>query len=189
MIDIRRDSSPTSPPYTPTAIANSFIEHFGDQGRIHHIKLQKLVYCAYGWWLAKTSSSYGGELAANMPRLTDEGPQVWQYGPVFASMYQVFRIFGNAPIWDMQSLNPDHRPAKVHHSDKNTLQFLGWVWKRYGSFSGYKLSELTHREGTPWHRVAVENNFVVKKHTQIPDEYILEEFSQIMDGDLLAASQ
>jgi len=39
-------------PYSPIAIANNFVEQFGGVTGIEHMKLQKLVYCSYGWMLA-----------------------------------------------------------------------------------------------------------------------------------------
>lgn len=159
MTDIQHYSLPTSPPYTPTAIANSFIDRFGGKESygtkdgIDHLKLQKLVYCAYGWWL----------VTRNGQRLTTEGPEIWRHGPVFGSMYKVFKIFGNRPIKDMQSANPDFDPVTVNSQDQKTLHFLDWIWNRYGHLSALSLSALTHQEGSPWHKTAVDHDFTVKK--------------------------
>ena len=38
-------------PYRPLAIANSLITAFGYVDVVDHMKLQKLVYLAHGWWL------------------------------------------------------------------------------------------------------------------------------------------
>lgn len=62
-------------PYHPLAFANEFILKAQPAG-VEHMKLQKLVYYSYGWWIA-----YHEE-----PILT-EPPQVWRYGPVFVSLY------------------------------------------------------------------------------------------------------
>lgn len=47
---------------------------------LSHMKLQKLLYCAYGWGLAILNE-----------RLFSDKIQVWEYGPIIASIYRRFR--------------------------------------------------------------------------------------------------
>ena len=68
-------------PYTPLALANTFVARYGATRTLDHMKLQKLAFYTYGWWLAYNPN----------PILT-EAPQVWKYGPVFGSLY-------NASLW------------------------------------------------------------------------------------------
>ena len=156
-------------PYNSVSIANNFIEQFGTSNGIEHMKLQKLVYCAYGWWLA----SYG----LDEVRLTNDSPEIWRHGPVFDDLYHTFKVFGRTPITEMKSLSPFTPAQNVDKDDENVRNLVRWVWGRYGHLSGFALSDLTHKVGTPWHRVALENNFSVQFSTEIPDEYIFEEFS------------
>ncbi len=157
--------------YSPLAIANNFIEQFGAAEGIEHMKLQKLVYCVYGWSLA----FYG----LDSPRLVTEGPEIWKYGPVFGSLYKALKIFGRKPITLPQSLNPFGQPENVDENDESTRNLVAWIWSRYGHLTGLALSDLTHKPGTPWYRVATESNFRVAYNTEIPDEYILEEFQKL----------
>lgn len=166
-------------PYSPLAIANEFLGRHADSEGIEHMKLQKLVYCSYGWWLA----GHGLEAA----RLTDEGPEIWRHGPVFSSLYRVLRVFGSGPIHTPQAASPFQQPDAVPDDDPEVTALVDWVWSRYGHLSGFALSDLTHRPGTPWHRVAVENDFRVPFNTAIPDEYIYEEFSGLMEENLRGA--
>jgi len=168
-------------PYSPLAIANNFIEQFGAGKGIEHMKLQKLVYCSYGWSLAV----YG----LDQPRLTTEGPEIWKHGPVFDSLYHAFKIFGRKPITAPQSSNPFATPENVDQDDENIRNLVSWIWGRYGHLSGFALSDLTHKDGSPWHRVAVENNFKLAYNTEIPDQYILEEFSELLNAAEIAAKQ
>lgn len=156
-------------PYSPLAIANNFIDQFGKEAGIEHMKLQKLVYNSYGWWL-----SING---LDEPRLTNEGPEIWKHGPVFNSLYQVLKVFGRAPITSAQSSDPFVEPENVDADDEHVKTFVQWIWSRYGHLSSFALSEMTHKPGTPWHRVAKENNFRIAFNTQIPDQYIIEEFN------------
>jgi uncharacterized phage-associated protein len=159
-------------PYAPIAIANSFIKEFGSRSGIEHMKLQKLVYFSYGWWLA----AHG----MNSQRLTNEGPEIWKHGPVFDSLYQILKVFGRTTISEVQSDNPFADPLSVDGSDFEVNALISWVWKRYGHLSSFALSDMTHAEGTAWKRVAVERNFSVPYHTNIPDDYIFGEFSAMM---------
>lgn len=159
-------------PYTPLAIANEFVARFGQTAGIEHMKLQKLVYCSYGWWL--------GVYGLDHERLTSEGPEIWKHGPVFSSLYRVLRNFGRSPITAPQSSNPFSAPDRVDDPDvEGVLDLVDWIWGRYGHLSSFALSDMTHKPGTPWYRVAMENDFTVPLHTRIPDEYIFEEFQNL----------
>ena len=167
-------------PYTPLAIANNFLEQFGKENGIEHMKLQKLVYCSYGWWLAVHG--------LNNARLTTEGPEIWKHGPVFDSLYHALKVFGRKSITSPQSTNPFQEPENVDSDDEHVRALIGWIWGRYGHLSGFALSDMTHKPGTPWHRVASENNFSVAFNTEIPDQYIFEEFTELLNAAEIAAN-
>lgn len=151
-------------PYPPLAAANYFISLAGPVG-VEHMKLQKLVYFAHGWWLT----------AHEQPFL-DERPQIWKHGPVFNSMYHALKPFGRASIISPQSASPFVPPPRIDENDNNVIPLLFWVWHRYGHLSSFALSDMTHRPGTAWSRVAAERNYTVPRGLEIPDSYIREEF-------------
>ena len=85
------------------------------------------------------------EPALTGERLFQDRIEAWKYGPVIPSLCRVTRHFGRKPIEqemisDAPLSNPDRR-------------FLASVVDNYGDYSGGALSNLTHRPGTPWHRV------------------------------------
>ena len=51
------------------------------------MKVLKLSYIAYGWYLALYDS-----------QLFNEPIQAWQYGPVIPSVYRAFKEYGNGRI-------------------------------------------------------------------------------------------
>ena len=159
-------------PYLPLAIANTFIERFAPAADIEHMKLQKLVYCAYGWWLATQGM--------NAPRLTTEGPQIWQHGPVFNSLYQTLKVYGRQSITSAQSQTPFQPPLTVNADDADAHTLINWVWARYGHLSGLALSDMTHKPGSPWYRMAQENGFRIARNTPINDQYIYDEFQGLI---------
>lgn len=121
--------------------ANSVLMHsFRKDTLISPLKLQKLVYLVHGWYLA----------CFDEPTF-HENPQVWTYGPVFPEIYRDYKIFGSLPIskenWDVYG-TPEKGNAS--EDDRNFHEVLEQVWELYSPYSGLHLSELTHREGTPW---------------------------------------
>jgi uncharacterized phage-associated protein len=160
-------------PYTPLAIANEFIARYQPSVGIEHMKLQKLVYCANGWWLA---------FHANQP-LIDEAPEVWKFGPVFPSLYRVLKVYGRSPIKTVQSRSPFEAPDRVTESDADAFNLVDWTWRRYGHMTSFALSEMTHREGTAWQRAAAEHDFLVPEGLDIPLGYIVDEFKKVYDSE------
>lgn len=151
--------------YTPLTIANTFLDVHGRASRIEHMKLQKLAYYAYGWWLG-----YRDE-----PIMTEQ-PELWQYGPVFDSLYSTMKQYGSQPIPQPQPPNPFMSAPVVPPGDVETRNFLNWIWARYGGLSGLTLSDETHKVGTPWQVEAQKFNYRVPRHYKIPIETIREYF-------------
>lgn len=126
-------------PYSPTTIANYFIEKHGKSGAFTPMKLLKLTYIAYGWYLALTDGT---------TRLTDEHPIAWDMGPVFPSLYS--NIKKDYKKWNITTAISTTGSEIIIDRDK---EFLDKVWSVYGRFDGVYLSALTHQEGTPWRDV------------------------------------
>ena len=154
-------------PYKPVEIANTFLAKFSkEQNGISHMKLQKLVYCVHGWWLAYYDDS-----------LLSERPEVWKYGPVFPSLYREFKVYGTNPINEAVKPSPfDDVAPVVKNTDDETQKLIEWVWKRYGHLSAMALSDMTHKEGTAWRKVAEERNFRVPMGLSLSDKDVQEEF-------------
>jgi uncharacterized phage-associated protein len=160
-------------PYSPLAIANEFIARCPHGNGIEHMKLQKLVYCANGWWLVFYPAA----------PLVNEAPQVWKFGPVFPSLYRVLKVYGSSAIKYAQSRSPFDAPDRVDEADEETLKLIQWTWRRYGHLSSFALSDMTHKEGTAWRRMAVEHNFRVPEGLDIPWGYIAQEFRRIYESE------
>ncbi|WP_310030754.1 Panacea domain-containing protein [Caulobacter rhizosphaerae] len=131
------------------------------------MKLQKLVYYAYGWWLA-----YQPE-----PLLT-EGPELWKHGPVFSSLYRTLASSRSAGIIEPQKAVPFSLPPTVPEADDQAIGLIDWIWGKYGQFGSFKLSDMTHAKGTPWQIEAEKNNYRVPMHHKIPDGLISDCFKK-----------
>jgi len=138
--------------YTSKQVANEFLELAKRDGRqLTPMQLQKLVYFAYGWYLAIT-----GE------RLIDERVEAWQWGPVIPSLYSAFREYGSDPIDDVPGeLYFDGAKIKVRKfplvsddpgRDTIARNVIRRVWEIYGKYSASQLSGMTHEPNSPWSR-------------------------------------
>lgn len=151
------------------AIANEFLRKDGGAS-LTQMQLQKLVYFAHGWSLGLLGQP-----------LTIEQPEAWDYGPVYADLYDHTKLFGRSPIG--RELTPDDdQPARFfgHGTPKaapyraqltgSERAIIDQVWARYGRLSGARLSALTHQDGTPWsesyngRRNATIDNEVIARH-------------------------
>ena len=158
-------------PYPVNAIANAFLNKAAGEGeRISHLKLQKLMYYASGYYLA----------LHNKP-LIDNMFEAWEYGPVVPALYREFRDFGLNPItrlaksseWDEDAL-----PAAIPIQDEEVNKIIDFVWKNYSKYSALQLSDMTHAERSPWDRTRKEKPGI--RNADIPDEFLKEHFQKLI---------
>ena len=158
--------------FSPLTIANFFIEKAAPNGGLGHLKLQKLVYCAHGWWLA---------LAGENPMLVNELPRVWKMGPVFPSLDRRLKSRRGPPITQLIT-DYDEEEKKRLDGDAGIKHFLTSVWLRYEPYSGLTLTRMTHRVGSPGNKVVAENNGndgQIPLGEDIPNQYVTAEFERI----------
>ena len=127
------------------AIANAFIERSLKENKsINLLNIVALTYFAKGWSLAGFNNS-----------LFEERVEVWKYGPIIPSVYITFSGYGTGRIKKCAKLfNPDTGKQDtpfIYKDDKNVLDVIYLVWKRYSSLSAKQLVNLIQSKGTPWH--------------------------------------
>ncbi len=103
-------------------------EEAGDS--ISNLKLQKLVYYAQGYHLAKYDRP-----------LFYESIEAWAHGPVVPELYRSFKEHGAQPI-------PMQYPDLTRFTEQEK-ELLNDVWEMFGQFSATKLRNMTHQE-LPW---------------------------------------
>lgn len=145
-------------PYLPLSFANEFISMSAGAG-VEHMKLQKLVYYAYGWWLA-----------ANETPIISEAPEVWRHGPVFPSLYNALKGNGGRPITTLQKRVYFQPAPRLNDGDFEADELANWIWQKYSVFSSFELSDKSHAQGSPWSTVAKSHDYRVPFNTEIPDE-------------------
>lgn len=130
------------------------------------MKLLKLVYIAHGWHLG----------LLNEP-LLKQNAQAWQYGPVVPSVYHEFKSHGrNAIPFTVARSLPEASPI-----DRQRL-ILEYVWQGYRNFTGGQLSEMTHREGTPWWKTWHEFGGRERKGVPIDNMLIRDHYKGLLQG-------
>lgn len=154
-------------PYSPLAFANEFILLAAPQG-VEHMKLQKLVYISYGWWLS-----------AHEEPILSEQPEVWKHGPVFPTLYTILRSHGSAQITSVQNALFNRPADRVDDADTEVLNLIEWVWGKYKHMSSFALSDLTHETGSPWQMTVEQYDYKVPVHTIIPVNTIREHYQKL----------
>lgn len=158
--------------YSAKAVANAFLDIAkANERRLSPLKLQKLVYIAHGWNLAINGDSL----------VEDEFAEAWQYGPVFPSLYHEFKEFGKSPVgrkacefevandFDFNVIEPS-----IPSKDEQAWELMNRVWDIYGKYSGLTLSDVTHQDNTPWHRIWNESGG--RRNADIPNEAIKQHY-------------
>lgn len=126
-------------------------------GDMTHLKIQKLVYLAHGWFLGIFEE-----------RLIKEDIEAWQYGPVVSELYDELKIYGSAVIPFIES------KITIEGYPKDMLNRILDV---YGNISGSNLVEITHEPGTPWYEITNAGKIIVT-NLLIPTRLIQEYFQE-----------
>ncbi|HFU3983635.1 TPA: Panacea domain-containing protein [Streptococcus suis] len=125
---------------TAVDVANTFLAKAKEEKiDISPMKLQKLIYILYKVYLKN-----------NDLKLFDEPFEVWQYGPVISSVYQIFKKYRSNRITNYH-LNEDgtYNTVRFQHNPRFDEAFE-FVWKKYKQLDGIYLSQLTHQPNTAW---------------------------------------
>ncbi len=142
--------------YSAESVANAFLDLARRSGKIlTNMQLQKLVYIAHGYCLAKLRQP-----------LFHNNIHAFEWGPVIPNLYKTLRRYGAGEVKDHILTN---EPPIAENSQE--MEIIKEVWEEYGQFSGLELSDLTHRQGSPWSETWRTNQFGV-----ISDELIAEHY-------------
>ena len=116
---------------------------------ITNLKLQKILYFAQAYYLAKLGKP-----------LFAEKLEAWEYGPVVPEVYRKFKRKGSKPI----VIKEDE--SKLSGDDKEVLQK---VWDSFGGYSASRLVDIVHAH-TPWKEAFASENKTIS-HKALKDYY------------------
>lgn len=120
---------------------NRILMNFEDSEYITNLKLQKLLYYAQGYFLAKKDTP-----------LFKEDFLAWEHGPVIRKIYDEYKSNGANGIKYDKDFNVE--------IDAGTERILEEVYEEYGQFTAWKLRNMTHEE-MPWK--TTPRNEIIKK--------------------------
>lgn len=159
----------SSQPYSALLVAGYIATKLGLD--IPAVKIQKLVYISHGYALAMLGQ----------PLISDR-IEAWKLGPVIPSLYHALKHdfqtkhskseFGSSK-YDLQDSVKFFKliiPTKI-------LTIIDKVLDKYGHLTGRDLTDLTHKEKTPW-------SFSYKKDVfdiEIPNELIKKYYSELLN--------
>jgi uncharacterized phage-associated protein len=118
--------------YDARQIANWFVRRAAKDNRTLSImQLLKLVYISHGWHLEmRKRPMFRNRIEA------------WRHGPVIPDVYNAFR---GQDIYVKEV--PGFPADDIIEYD---VDLLDQIYKLYGEFTPFKLSDMTHEPGGPW---------------------------------------
>ncbi|MCK4860403.1 MAG: DUF4065 domain-containing protein [Rhodobacteraceae bacterium] len=136
--------------YDARQIANwLFRRARADNRSLSIMSLLKLTYIAHGWHLEMRKTP-----------LFSNRIEAWQYGPVIPDVYKALREQGITVTREAQGF--------YSNLDGNTENLLEQVYDLYAGLSAFRLSDLTHESGGPWHIATQMSGY----HAPIPNDLI-----------------
>lgn len=148
--------------YNSVVMAKLIVAYANKNGYSFNItKIQKLLYAAYGVFLA-----------VNDERLVDEHPQAWPYGPVFpTTRNKLLKV-------NMYGIHMESPELADISKDEEILGLLDLVFRSFGSWSASELTGWSHKEGSPWENAVSRAGF--KWGDRIDDTDIQNYFNSIL---------
>lgn len=131
------------PPYDARAVANLLLDMADQRGQpLTQMSLLKIMYFAHGWFLAMN----------NMP-LVRQDFEAWEYGPVVKVIRDEFKNFKKEPITSRAQrldIYTGTRELVKPLENLEHVDFVKSIYEFYHVYDAWKLSEMTHEEGSPW---------------------------------------
>lgn len=101
-----------------------------DRRTLNMSQVQTIMYISYGVWLANTGN-----------RLTEEHPQMWQFGPVFPRAYNRMRKNPSDGQQEYDAITSEH---------PEVIDFLKSQYQRFGFTTASTITAPHLAAGTPW---------------------------------------
>ena len=67
--------------------------------------------------------------------------------------------------------------------------YVDFGWNRYGALSSFALSDMTHKPGDSWSRLASEYGYEVPAGLEIPDDYVRSDFLRAYHEEFGSSAQ
>lgn len=143
------------------AVANEILLIGQEKGiPMSMMKLIKLVYFAHGW-----------KLGLKGEPLCSDPAESWRYGPVFRKLYGSLPYRGDDIV---KFPVKDGKDPVISSFNNEDMEILNSVVDTYGSLHAFQLSDITHKEGSPWEVTMKKGGTFA-----VIDNKLLEEFYKV----------
>lgn len=148
--------------YSASAIAYAFVKKgIEEENYVTQMKLQKMVYFAHGYHLAK----YGEPLIK-------EEFEAWKFGPVVPGIYHDYKLYGSDAIIDTGLITDDSDRLEAVKLNDSATDAINYTWQVTKHLNASQLSRWSHLDGSPWAQVYNERQFLIPiKNTSIQDYF------------------
>lgn len=150
--------------YPASLIAYAFVKKGIAEGKpVTQMKLQKMVYFAHGYHLARYA----------IP-LIKEQFEAWKFGPVVPSIYHTYKLYGSDEITDSYLVPiADVQDDELRSLSETAQEAIDYTWDATKNVTALNLSAWTHKAGSPWalafkpdmNSIPIENNVIGKYFT------------------------
>lgn len=121
-------------------------------------QLQKILFIAYGYYLANNTSN-----------LLSESPKAWPFGPVFPRVQKKVNTESSHKLSDFENL-----PIS---NDEDITDLFNKLIEKYSKYTATSLSNWSHSVGSPWEQTTRQAGF--KWNMVIPDLLIENYFKNL----------
>jgi uncharacterized phage-associated protein len=176
-----KDAPPPFPAInSANAVANWFIEqNRTDPSELTHLKIQKMLYFAQGWYLAYH----------NVP-LFEDPIEAWKYGPVVRSVYFALNDRPKnesltEPIEGYVLHGTDYAAwgfPEMTSRDDDAEDFMRFIWRSYSKMEAWKLVSISHARNSPWDKVA---NSAIKRTAAMEAEWYGQYYDLVIPVELI----
>jgi uncharacterized phage-associated protein len=121
--------------------------------------------------------AHGFSLAFLNEPLIQDRAEAWAYGPVYQRLYDALRRYGSGSVTELihennwANLESVRGDVVVELFSEVEEGLIDQVFNTYAKFPAFKLSALTHEEGSPWQTI-----YTGRPNVPIPDELMREYF-------------
>ena len=148
---------------TSVEIASFVVNYCASENKfINMTKLQKLVYCLYGAYLAYYDK----------PICSDK-PKIWNHGPSFSLVYDESMKMSWSPIDGFLNYFLNIEDDFYKHFNDSEVKFMCSILKFMCEYSSKTLVNWSMSEGSPWKRDLDTGS---RMHDEMTDSYIKEFF-------------
>ena len=155
---------------TRKEVEDFFISLSNETGNlISNLKLQKLLYYAQAWHLAKFKK-----------RLFDDSFQAWVHGPVLPGSYHDYKQFRWKPI-NVENLEESFHTSFMENLSDEQSEIMRDVVVEYFGENAYELELMTHKE-YPW--LMARNGMPIDEPSEnvIEDQWMIDYYGKFLSN-------